>query len=148
MTTDSFSAHLDAHPDDWAHRLVYADWLEEQGRDAEAECQRWMVREGVHWCPYRWSWWSEEYFPDVPHPGRLPLRVFNCIDAGGPTIYISERGEFVCYRTRHDAEADLCLALVACGEICVVLCDGSNAVENRVEKRSMDHLPHSGDYYE
>jgi len=25
-----FQSHLDAHPDDWEYRLVYADWLEEQ----------------------------------------------------------------------------------------------------------------------
>ena len=32
MTTeDDFQAALDAHPDDWQTRLVFADWLEERG---------------------------------------------------------------------------------------------------------------------
>lgn len=32
MTTeDDFQAALDAHPDDWQTRLVFADWLDERG---------------------------------------------------------------------------------------------------------------------
>lgn len=40
MTTeDDFQRQLDAHPDDWQARLVYADWLEERG-DPRAEGYR------------------------------------------------------------------------------------------------------------
>lgn len=40
MTTeDDFQKALDAHPDDWQTRLVFADWLEERG-DARAEGYR------------------------------------------------------------------------------------------------------------
>ncbi len=40
MTTeDDFQAALDANPDDWQTRLVFADWLDERG-DARAEGYR------------------------------------------------------------------------------------------------------------
>lgn len=40
MTTeDDFQAMLDANPDDWQTRLIFADWLEERG-DARAEGYR------------------------------------------------------------------------------------------------------------
>lgn len=40
MTTeDDFQRALDAHPDDWQTRLVFADWLQERG-DARAEGYR------------------------------------------------------------------------------------------------------------
>jgi uncharacterized protein (TIGR02996 family) len=38
-TEDDFHAALDAHPDDWQTRLVFADWLEEHG-DARADGYR------------------------------------------------------------------------------------------------------------
>jgi uncharacterized protein (TIGR02996 family) len=38
-TEDDFQAALDAHPDDWQTRLVFADWLQERG-DPRAEGYR------------------------------------------------------------------------------------------------------------
>jgi uncharacterized protein (TIGR02996 family) len=40
---DAFEAALDADPDDWSLRLVYADWLDENGDADLARCQRWMA---------------------------------------------------------------------------------------------------------
>src|SRR4051812_5929885 len=40
MTTeDDFNRRLDAHPEDWQTRLVFADWLDERG-DVRAEGYR------------------------------------------------------------------------------------------------------------
>lgn len=41
----SFALHLDVAPEDATTRLVYADWLEEQGRDLDGYTQRWIVVE-------------------------------------------------------------------------------------------------------
>jgi uncharacterized protein (TIGR02996 family) len=43
---EDFEAALDRDPDDGALRLVYADWLEEQGDVELAYAQRWMARHG------------------------------------------------------------------------------------------------------
>lgn len=71
MTEDEqgFHNHLDQHPDDWDHRLVFGDWLEEQGRLPEAEAQRWMSQNRKHPRQYldlsnepageSWGWESE-----------------------------------------------------------------------------------------
>jgi uncharacterized protein (TIGR02996 family) len=47
MTDDHapFLAAIAAHPGDAAPRLIYADWLEEQGDTARAEAWRWLVKE-------------------------------------------------------------------------------------------------------
>ena len=51
MNRDTFEALLDINPADWTTRLIYADWLEEQGDAAGARLQRWMVANKV--CPER-----------------------------------------------------------------------------------------------
>ena len=60
-----FERQLDDNPSDWVLRLIYADWLEEQG-DNFAEAQRWMAENKK--CPeYRgaaageWAWWDARY---------------------------------------------------------------------------------------
>lgn len=42
---DEFQAHLDDHPDDHAARMIFADWLDEQG-DLRGPGYRWM---GANW---------------------------------------------------------------------------------------------------
>lgn|GEM_PF-1384495 len=57
MTTeDDFQSALDANPDDWQTRLVFADWLEERG-DRRAEGMRALGM--LRLWPYRWR-----YSPD------------------------------------------------------------------------------------
>jgi len=41
---DAFERALDRRPNDWATRLVYADWLEENGEPVLAAGQRWQAR--------------------------------------------------------------------------------------------------------
>ncbi len=45
MDIESWEKLLDSKPNDFTTRLVYADWLEEQGLVNEAQAQRWM---GTH----------------------------------------------------------------------------------------------------
>ena len=59
MTTeDDFQAALDAHPEDWQTRLVFADWLQERG-DPRADGYRAL---GVlRLCPFGlhdFWWWT------------------------------------------------------------------------------------------
>lgn len=50
MTTeDDFQNAIDASPDDWNARLVFADWLQEQG-DPRAEGYRALG--ALKWCPF------------------------------------------------------------------------------------------------
>jgi uncharacterized protein (TIGR02996 family) len=49
-TEDDFQRALDAHPEDWQTRLVFADWLDERG-DSRAAGVRAMVAIGRHAVP-------------------------------------------------------------------------------------------------
>ena len=73
MTRDDFEHKLDNNPEDWELRLIYADWLEEQG-DNFAETQRWMAEHQK--CAFQnktvWHWWDEEsatIAPAILKPG-------------------------------------------------------------------------------
>jgi uncharacterized protein (TIGR02996 family) len=80
MTTeDDFQAMLDANPEDWQTRLIFADWLDERG-DPRAEGYRWLgemrlypIDDRAHtapdWPPHQtcpWGWRHEDYRP-YPH---------------------------------------------------------------------------------
>ena len=41
---EQFEQQLDLNPANFQLRAIYADWLEEQGDEAAAYCQRWMVK--------------------------------------------------------------------------------------------------------
>ena len=45
---------LDANPEDQTLRLVLADWYEEQGDLAGAQCMRWLAENGCY--PYKILW--------------------------------------------------------------------------------------------
>jgi len=44
MTEQQWQKLLDAEPADGQRRLEFSDWLEDQGRGAEAAVQRWLAR--------------------------------------------------------------------------------------------------------
>lgn len=46
MDEQAFLEAIAASPSDGLQRLMFADWLEERGRDAEAEGQRWAAQYG------------------------------------------------------------------------------------------------------
>lgn len=43
-----WKAELDASPADWFSRLIYADWLDENGETNKAYLQRWLVKHQIH----------------------------------------------------------------------------------------------------
>lgn len=75
---EPFELLLDAAPDDWDARLVYADFLGDSGDEIHAYAQRWMVEHqqcyvyrpsghawgngtswGINW---QWYWWKETHY--------------------------------------------------------------------------------------
>jgi uncharacterized protein (TIGR02996 family) len=108
-----FQAHLDQHPDDWDHRRVFSDWLEEQGRLPEAETQKWMAQNQKHprflggtgttdswlWGAEGWGWRGEHH---PIQPWHLPDDVADHFQF--PT---ASEGPF----TRRDMESSLTQAL-------------------------------------
>ena len=66
MTTeDDFQRQLDEHPDDFQTRLVFADWLDENGQPERAAFIRWQNdRESE-----QDDWGNESYLPRIIQPG-------------------------------------------------------------------------------
>ena len=48
MTLSDWYAMIEANPADWDQRLVFSDWLEQQGEDVLANGQRWQVEHEGH----------------------------------------------------------------------------------------------------
>jgi uncharacterized protein (TIGR02996 family) len=123
MSTErGFQADIDEHPGDATPRLVYADWLEEQGRPDEAFCQRWMAKHGKHpgdrrgpriQARYSWGWWPEGMtdYPPSPRHAKLPLQVFLALPKA--SYFAGHRY----YPGRKEAEAALRKALTALREL-------------------------------
>jgi uncharacterized protein (TIGR02996 family) len=116
MTTeDDFQRALDAHPDDWQTRLVFADWLQDGG-DPRADGYRALVACG--WSPWTaikgwYSWWDFNRCGRTAHEtppmhqfghGELPTDWF---DALGPRRYGKHDSD---YPTRREAEDAAALA--------------------------------------
>src|SRR5712692_270029 len=112
---DAFQLALENDPSRSDTRLVFADWLEEQG-DARAAGYRWM---GIHgkW-PYDWArsggelhyhtfdWYRDGggAIWDVPGHCRLPEWLWKRLRCAT---------DWATYVTRREAEETLCLALVS-----------------------------------
>ena len=68
-TENEFLQVLEANPEDWTARAIYGDWLEEQGKQKEAFCQRWMrsikKRRPRHYTVNKrevWAWdWDKQW---------------------------------------------------------------------------------------
>jgi uncharacterized protein (TIGR02996 family) len=115
-------ADIDARPADATPRLVYADWLEEQGRADEALCQRWLVKHGKHpgdrrgpriQARYAWGWWPEGMAddPKAPPHATLPLLVYLALPKA--RFYVGH----LYYPGRQEAEAALRKALTFLREL-------------------------------
>lgn len=69
-TEDEFQSHIDARPDDYFAKGVFADWLEEQG-DERAEGYRAMLACGLHGANGAGNEYVSEmttcWFPDTAH---------------------------------------------------------------------------------
>jgi uncharacterized protein (TIGR02996 family) len=117
-----FLADIGERPGDGTPRLIYADWLEEQGRSDEAFCQRWMAKHGKHpgdrrgpriQARYSWGWWPEGMpdYPRAPRHAQLPLLVFLAL----PKARYEVGHRY--YPGRQEAEAALRKALAALREM-------------------------------
>jgi uncharacterized protein (TIGR02996 family) len=121
---EGFETALDADPRDWGLRLVYADWLADQGEEDLERAQRWMAEHRQ--CPLRMADWGLDYGPgwgrEEAHlakgmePAVLPRALFFELpeegrggDAGDGTPCWGE--DFRGYLTRRQAEAALAVAL-------------------------------------
>ena len=101
MTYDQWYEQLSQQPDDWELRLVFADWLEDQGEVTMAQYQRWATREKV--CPeksdtvsseiqesfgwihnqnFSWDWWCSEKHMQGDH---IPLWLQDALQDGAET---------------------------------------------------------------
>lgn len=101
---DPFREQVDANPEDWNLRLVYADWLDEQGRDVEASGQRWQAANRRR--PYGRQWSGPSYEMDK-WLSHLPDEVFKVLynPQGWP------RGNTIVYESPGEADAELARAL-------------------------------------
>lgn len=105
MTTeDDFQTALDANPDDWQTRLVFADWLDERG-DPRGPGYRALGL--LRLVPHRsestglWVWWNGAYCPKPKHLFSSTL----------PDLWYREMGRQGRYRhsrrkSRRNAEND------------------------------------------
>jgi uncharacterized protein (TIGR02996 family) len=118
----AFLSEIDERPGDGTSRLVYADWLEEQGRSDEAFCQRWMAKHHMHpgdrsgpriQARYSWGWWPHGMAddPKAPKHATLPLLVYLALPKAH--FYVGHRY----YPGRKEAEAALRKALAALREM-------------------------------
>jgi uncharacterized protein (TIGR02996 family) len=131
MTTKSlrasFERRLGRRPDDWGLRLVYADWLEEEGETALAAAQRYMAeheawpRRAGSVDPTRrpdldaisWDWWCGfvgDSLGTAGNEGILPVELWELLEG---YAYASALGDlwYKEYRSRRAAERALGQAL-------------------------------------
>ena len=116
MTDESaFHRGLDLTPTDWPLRLVYADWLEEQGRLNEAFAQRWMAQEQKRPRFYhkfqQWVWYDEwQVTSRIDQMSDLTSIVWRLL----PEAEIDQGRK--AYHTRQEAEFALVQALAGQGK--------------------------------
>jgi len=114
MTEPHFEFLLDRNPSDWDTRLLYADWLEEQGLNVRANGQRWQARERK--CPKLSNMFGLWYWVDLRHfcPGAcewslfrewIPTNIWKLIPRS--SNYAKKETGFKTYHTRKDAEIAL-----------------------------------------
>lgn len=120
MTTeDDFQAALDASPDDWQTRLVFADWLQERG-DPRAEgtralgvmrrCPRHENEGTSHASDCRPYWASEGNHAAGFECSELPHDWFEVLDVRGKSEYFAPRWTDRTDATRHELETAAALA--------------------------------------
>lgn len=88
MDREQFESAINANPKDFPLRLLYADWLEEQG-DETAEGWRWMAQNGKVpkrlASPLCWKWLSPGFSTDK----NAPSVMWFAGDSAWPTAFIA-----------------------------------------------------------
>jgi uncharacterized protein (TIGR02996 family) len=112
MTTEeAFQADIQANPGDASLRLIYADWLQEQGREDLAIAYRWSAKHDF--CPYvspkgRIVGWHGT----PPGPSWLPRFIFDFLPRHRLVRYghVHGRGKRPCKHYPTVPEAFIALA--------------------------------------
>jgi uncharacterized protein (TIGR02996 family) len=118
MTENEFEFLLAINQTDWNTRVIYADWLEEQGEHVRANGQRWQAKNKKH--PRKWDkhndttlqaiknlwFWFDDQIDDWAN--CLPQHIF--IEIGFQFPHSGYK-DFRFYRTCKNAEIDLALGL-------------------------------------
>lgn len=112
MTADdtAFHAALDAAPDDWSTRLIFADFLDEAGRRAEAACQRWMAvnEKRALFSDDEALWYDDKIYGLGSYDPLSDLPTYLFEELTGIELVPIGKAR---YPSRRDAEAALCAAL-------------------------------------
>lgn len=118
---EAFWAAIEHAPEDALPKLVFADWLEEQG-DLRGQCLRWLVQCDKHPAfddldTKTWDWWSRcptdpTYYQDVsPEQYTLPPNLFTRVPTFGCGLWKGDA-------TLVGALKKVCTAWVTCFEDC------------------------------
>ena len=123
MTTeDDFNAALDANPEDWQTRLVYADWLQEGGY-GRAEGYRALGRAGAWTVNVNtsgeglelWTWFpvggTGDGRRELPRDWFAALDRWECLASSGERMSAADRWRD--YRSRRAAEDAAAVAFAA-----------------------------------
>lgn len=108
ITEAEFQAALDADPSDHTTRLVFADWLEEQG-DARAEGYRALGRLGLYVSRNtegKWAWFCVA----LGGPAMPPRDWYALIAGGNPLASPALHRHSKAFATRREAENAAALA--------------------------------------
>jgi uncharacterized protein (TIGR02996 family) len=105
MTTsypEAFYRQLEEDPDDWATRLVMADWYEDNGEPERAEAIRWQVenkrrpRDGrPHDKRAVWAWFDFDHYgttsPSEDPLSDLPHEIYVLLEKADDTDFRQDR---------------------------------------------------------
>lgn len=103
---DVFRASLEANTADCDLRLIFADWLADQGRDVEAGGQRWQARNRQWPRPspaeraWQWWYWEGEWWPKDYENGvfeaSLPRDVWHAFKGGKMISWLFRKYSTLC----------------------------------------------------
>lgn len=120
---EAFQIHLNANPRCWSTRVVYSDFLEDCGRDTEAQLQRWMAsnqKSPSFVADYGWYWYNADIISGTLHSCGLPGKIYDQFKKVPVSTSGKEYGQFGSLhssRTRAEAEDVLMSALIKLGVI-------------------------------
>lgn len=140
MEQADFANAINAAPDDFNLRLVYADWLEERG-DANAAGWRWSAEHRrIPRSSHRLFQWLVDVHADQNRPEFLPQRLLDCFQYEG--FYYSRSEQTVSFYSAYHALNALAAAvecylpgMILHGDV-VFIPDPSN----REFRRAVGHL--------
>lgn len=112
VTEQDFRDRIEENPLDATARLVFADWLNDHGREIEAMGQRWQAREEKRPnCKRLFRDGSAYYSQEADPASDIPSLVFEALSSHRDVKHPDER----IFASNHAAETALAHALHALG---------------------------------